>query len=83
MMSFLGLVLSSFTSPENIGTNPQAMLWMFPLAASIAIVYKAVKVGDIKAVNFVKQAAILFATIIIFVAAAAVALCILVWLFIE
>jgi hypothetical protein len=48
-MSLLAFViLSTFTSPENIDTNPLSMLWLLPLAASIAVVYKATKLTTIK-----------------------------------
>ena len=37
------IILAGFTVPEYVGTTPLSMLWMFPLLASISIVYKATK----------------------------------------
>ena len=41
-------LLATFLYPEKIGTTPLAMLWVLPLVASIAIVYKATKVDTIE-----------------------------------
>jgi hypothetical protein len=68
-------VLASFTSPEEIGVNPQSMLWMLPLAAAIAVVYKAIKMSKITPGNFVKESVMLFGSIVVFIIATAVILC--------
>ncbi len=73
-------VMATFTAPEEIGVNPQSMLWLLPLAAAIAIVYKATKLPTITARNFIKEAAILFGSIIVFIIITAVALYTLAWL---
>lgn len=67
-------VMATFTAPEEIGVNPQSMLWLLPLAAAIAVVYKATKLPTIKARNFIKEAAILFGSIIVFIIITALAL---------
>ena len=72
--------MASFTAPEHIGTNPHPMLWLIPLAAAIAIVYKATKLHTIKAGTFIKEVVILSGTIIIVMAVIALALCVLDWL---
>lgn len=72
--------MATFTAPENIGTTPLSMLWLIPLAAAIAIVYKATKLPTIKASIFLKEVAVLSSTIIIVMAIIALALCILGWL---
>ncbi len=80
-MSLIGiLVIATFTVPEQIRPNPQAMLWMLPLTAAIAIVYKATKLPTITAGVFFKEAAILFGSIIAFIIITALALYALVWL---
>ena len=76
-------IMASFTAPEQIGTNPQSMLWLLPLVAAIAIVYKATKLQTITAGNFVKEVVILFASIVAFIAVTALALCTLAWLITE
>jgi len=75
--------MASFTAPEHIGTTPHPMLWLIPLAAAIAIVYKATKLPTIKARTFLKEVVVLSSTIIIVMAVIALALCILGWLITE
>jgi hypothetical protein len=83
-MSIIGVfVVASFTAPEKIGANPQSMLWLLPLLAAIVVVYKATKVPEIKTANFLKEVAILFGSIIVFMVITALALCALAWLIIE
>ncbi|MHC4790440.1 MAG: hypothetical protein ACYS8Y_03230 [Planctomycetota bacterium] len=83
-MSLLAFViLSTFTSPENIDTNPLSMLWLLPLAASIAVVYKATKLTTIKVGTFLKEVVILFGSIVIFIIISAVCLYALGWLITE
>jgi hypothetical protein len=55
-------------------------LWLLPLAAAISVVYKATKLSTIKPAEFIKEVGLLFGTIIVFMAAIAVALYILTWL---
>ena len=77
------LVIATFTTPEKIGANPQSMLWLLPLVAAIAIVYKATKLPEIKAANFLKEAVILFGSIVLFMSITALVLCTFAWLIIE
>ena len=72
--------MATFTSPENIGTNPQSMLWLLPLTVAIAVVYKATKVPKIKAVDFIKESTLLFGSIVFFMAITGVILYIIAWL---
>jgi hypothetical protein len=74
------LVIATFTAPEQIRANPQAMLWLLPLAAAIAIVYKATKLSTITTGAFLKEAALLFGSIVAFTIITALALYALVWL---
>lgn len=73
-------VIATFTTPENVGVNPQSMLWLLPLAGAIAVVYKATKVPKIKAVSFLKESVILFGSIIVFMFVTALVLFSLTWL---
>jgi hypothetical protein len=75
--------LASFTAPENVGTTPQSMLWLLPLAAAIAVIYKATKVQTIIAEKFAKEAVVLFGSIIVFITVTALALHALAWLITE
>jgi hypothetical protein len=82
-MPAVSFLIATFTSPERISTNPQFFLWLLPLVAAIAVVYKATKVSKIKIDSFLKEAAVLFGSIIIFMVITAIVLCALAWLIIE
>lgn len=73
-------IVASFTAPVNIGTKPQYMLLLLPLAAAVAIVYKATKVPTVKADPFIKEAVVLFSSIVVFIIIIALALFALAWL---
>ena len=77
------LLLASFTIPEQIGTTPLSMLWLLPLVASIAVVYKATKLPEIKAFNFIKEAIILFGSIVVFMFVTALILYAIAWVVVE
>jgi hypothetical protein len=77
------LVIASFTAPEVLGTKPSSLLWMLPLAASIAIIYKATKLPTITAANFIREVVVLFGSIVLFITIIALALYALAWLIAE
>jgi hypothetical protein len=77
------IILAIFALPEKIGVNPQSMLWLLPLVASISIVYKATKIPAIKFASFFKEVIILFGSIVIFMIFTAVVLYALAWLLLE
>lgn len=79
MIDWVAPVLASFTQPEQIGTTPQSILWMLPLTAGIAVVYKATKVHRVVPKPFLKEAAILFGSIVAFMAVAALILSAVAW----
>jgi len=74
-------VTGAFTAPESIGTDPQSLLWLLPLAASIAVVYKATKLTTVTAKVFFKEAAVLFGSVVVFIIITAVVLLAVAWLF--
>ena len=80
MTAVATIIMATFTTPENIGTTPQSVLWLLPLTAAIAVVYKATKQPTIKAGDFVKETAILFGSIIVFISVTAFVLFALAWL---
>lgn len=63
----------------HIGTNPASTLWLLPLVASIVVVYKATKVHRIRAYPFLKESALLFGSILVFIVAAALILYVVAW----
>jgi hypothetical protein len=76
-------IMASITCPENIGTTAQSMLWLLPLAAAIAVIYKATKVQTITAGKFTREAVVLFGSIIVFIIVTALVLHALAWLITE
>jgi len=80
MSEMTALIIANFTVPERIGVNPGSMLWLLPLAMSIAVVYKATKVPKVTAANFLKESVVLFGSIVVFMFVTAVALLALAWL---
>jgi hypothetical protein len=73
-------MLASFTAPIDIGTDWVSMLWMFPLLAAIAVIYKATKMRVFLYKTFVREALILFATLSGFMIAAVIVLNLVTWL---
>lgn len=78
MMNWLPL-LASFTQPVHIGTTPGSLLWLMPLTASIAIVYKATKVKHIDGKQFPREVLALFGSILAFILIAAMVLVTVWW----
>ncbi|MHC4616128.1 MAG: hypothetical protein ACYTEQ_00085 [Planctomycetota bacterium] len=77
------MTAAAFTVSKSIGTNPTSVLWMLPLAGSIAVVYKATKLRKIEAASFAKEVVILFGSIVVFIVVAALVLHALAWLITE
>ena len=80
MLDTIFFVMATFTEPEMFGPSPMSMLLLLPLVAAIAIIYKATKLPTIKAGNFIKETAILFGSIVVFIVIAALTLHALAWL---
>ncbi|MCD4830481.1 MAG: hypothetical protein K8R02_01585 [Anaerohalosphaeraceae bacterium] len=74
MIMHVTSILASFVSPVDIGTTPQSLLLALPLIAVIAVVYKATKLEEFTFASFVKESAILFGSISVFMILAAVGL---------
>jgi hypothetical protein len=71
-MCELGLLVATFTSPENIAMDAKSLLWIFPLLASVAVIYKATKIRVIFLRRFFREVLILFCTlsvVMLFIAA--------------
>ena len=74
-MSFITtLILANFTVPERVSVTSSSMFWLLPLALSIAVVYKATKVRQVRAVSFIKESVVLFASVVVFMFITAVVL---------
>ena len=73
-------LLASFTAPVEIGTNAAMMLYMFPLIAAIALVYKSTKMRVLFLKKFFVESLLLFLTISGFMVGAIVVLNLITWL---
>ncbi|HUT31559.1 MAG TPA: hypothetical protein VMX13_17345 [Sedimentisphaerales bacterium] len=80
MSTISAVIVAALTDPEQIGTTPIMMLWVLPLAAAIAVVYKATKVPKVTARSFIKETAALFGSIVAFMFVSMVVLFLLAWL---
>ncbi len=75
-----GFILAAFTAPIEIGTTPSSMLWMFPMLAAIALVYKATKMRVIFTKKYLMQSLLLFLSVSGFMIMAIIVLNLLSWL---
>ncbi len=66
--------MATFTTPETISNHARSFLWLLPLTAAVASVYKALKLREISAEKFVKETVILIGTIILFMVVVAIVL---------
>ncbi|RKY12646.1 MAG: hypothetical protein DRP52_04450 [Planctomycetota bacterium] len=75
-----GFILAAFTAPIEIGTTPSSMLWMFPLLAAIALVYKATKMRVLFTKKYLLESLLLFLSVSGFMIMAIIVLNLLSWL---
>lgn len=76
----LGLIVATFTAPENIGMDFKSLLWIFPLLLSVAIIYKATKMRVIFLRRFFREILILFCTLSVVMTLVAAVLHVGVWI---
>lgn len=74
-------IAASFTSPMDIGTTPGSMLWLLPLALSIAVVYKATKLRELTVWKYGKEIVMLFGSIVGFMVISGLVLFVISWIF--
>lgn len=79
-MSELGLVIATFTAPENIGMDFKSLLWIFPLLLSVAVIYKATKMRVIFLRRLFREVVILFCTLSVVMILVAALLHVGVWI---
>ena len=77
------IMLASFATPIRIDTTAASMLWLLPLVAAIAIVYKATKVDRIKWKSFARESAVLFGSILVFIVVATIVIQAIAWFVTE
>lgn len=74
MMVSYPALLANFTVPLEIGGDAASLLWLLPLAAAVALVYKALKLPVMTAQKFIREVVVLFGTILLVMAVIAVGL---------
>ena len=67
-------LLASFTVPYEVCNDATSLLWLLPLLAAVAIVYKTLKLPAVTVEKFIREVVILFGTILLFMALIAIAL---------
>jgi len=80
MFYYTGFQIATFTAPIQIGTAPGMFVWLLPLLLAIAVVYKALKLPNISALNFIKETTAVFCTILIVMVLIAAALHVITWI---
>lgn len=76
-------ILASFTTPIQIDTTAVGMLWLIPLVATIAVVYKATKVYTIRWPAFLRESVVLFGSILVFILGAVLVIQAIAWVATE
>jgi hypothetical protein len=79
MLAFAANIMAQFRVPEEIGTTPRSLVLLIPLLVSIAVIYKATKVSRVSAWNFIKESALLFGSILVFMVITALVLMAVAW----
>lgn len=72
-------IMATFTSPENIGTDPKSMLWLLPITTAVAVIYKATKLQTITWKNFIREVTTLIGSIAVFLIITALVLYVFAW----
>lgn len=79
-MASAAIILAGLTAPLEIGTDPAAMLWMFPLVAAISLVYKATKMRVLFFRKYLLESLLLFLSVSAFMIMAIFVLNLICWL---
>jgi hypothetical protein len=77
------ILLASFATPLRIDTTAASMLWLLPLVASLAVVYKATKVDNIRWKAFLRETTVLFGSILVFILVATLVIQAVAWFVTE
>ena len=74
LLATTNILAQLFVQPLQVPTEAQSLLWAGPLCLSIALVYKALKIENFTPALYVREVALLFATIIGFLIVVALVL---------
>ena len=80
MFYYISWYLATFAAPIQIGTDSAMFVWLPPLLLGIAVIYKAIKLPDISPLNFIKETAAVFGTILVVMIVIAATLHIITWI---
>ena len=68
------MTIAFLDQPLRVPATVISLLWALPICLSIALIYKAIKVVDFNPLLFLREVALLFATIVGFLVTVAVVL---------
>ena len=68
------MIAAFLAQPLRVPSDITSLLWALPISLSIALVYKAIKVVNFKPLLFLREVALLFATIVGFLVVVAIVL---------
>ena len=74
MLGIVSSIVAFLDQPLTVPTDPRALLWALPISLSIALIYKAIKTHALRPALYVREVALLFATIVGFLVVVAVVL---------
>lgn len=75
MLAVISVLMAEFLSqPLRVRSDAVSLLWALPICLSIALVYKAIKLESFAGGLFVREVALLFATIVGFLIVVAIAM---------
>ena len=80
MYIFSAILAQLFRQPMHLPTDVASLLWALPICLSIALVYKALKMKTITPYLFIREVILLFATLIGFLVAGALALVVIAYI---
>ena len=68
------MMAAILAQPMRVPSDVGSLLWALPICLSIALIYKAIKLETFRPILFVREVALLFATIVCFLIVVAVVL---------
>ena len=74
MPAMIPSIAGFLDQPLTVPTDAWALLWALPISLSIALIYKAIKVHTFRPGPYLREVALLFATIVGFLVVVAVVL---------
>lgn len=74
------IIATVFTTPIDTGPGFWPLLWLLPLLLAVVVAYKATKMESIELAGFAKECALLFLSLVFFIALVGFGLIVFIWL---